>query len=233
MIVRTLSSWRFGHLPQQDNDAAMKTNLHLRVSENAVRESLKLLHRINPFSLFSNAQVIACDTIPVGLTEDSRPKRQNDLLDLVRRGDTKSILLIVKNSDLRSTDEDSWTCLHWAVEMGHRDLVELFLDTDPLLLNMKTREGLSCINIAAWRGDDLMVQLLIQQGAEIDDKTKWGETPLHHAVTFGHVNVCETLLRAGANAHAEDRLRRTPYQIAMQKGTKQIRKTLSPFAPPS
>ena len=184
---------------------------------------------------FSSPSLVMCESVNTNYDQTSKNQTGSNsvLFDLIRSGSIREIKELIKKTNLRETDDDSWTCLHWAVEMGHRDLVEIFLDADPLLLNMKTREGLSCINIAAWRGDDKMVQLLLQQGSEIDDKTKWGETPLHHAVTFGHAKVCEILLKAGADAHSEDRLKRTPYQIAMQKGTKQVRKILSQYPPKS
>jgi ankyrin repeat protein len=132
-------------------------------------------------------------------------------------------------ANLLSTDVESWTPLHWAVEMGRVDLVPVLLNAQPMLLHMKTKEGLSAINIAAWTGNVRMVELLLRQGAEIDDKTKWGESPLHHAVTFGFVDVVELLLKAGANPHSTDRLERTPAQIASQKGTEKMKKLFSPY----
>lgn len=233
MIIRTLSSWRFGDFYRKDDSQSMLENFPMKVGRTAHAESIVHSKLAKAFGLFSGPRIIGCDTQSVDVRELPRESGLNAFLNLIRAGDIKAIRSVVKNVDLRAADEDSWTCLHWAVEMGHRDLVELFLDEDPLLLNMKTKEGLSCINIAAWRGDHSMVQLLLQQGAEIDDRTKWGETPLHHAVTFGHIKVCEILLRAGADPHAEDRLRRTPYQIGMQKGTRQVKKILSQFAPSS
>ena len=191
--------------------------------------------KLSLWSGYCRSSVVLCESAIGNITGENAAYATSgpSFLDLVRSGNIREVKTHLKDAKLRETDEDSWTCLHWAVEMGHKDLVEIFLDADPLLLNMKTREGLSCINIAAWRGDDKMVQLLLQQGAEIDDRTKWGETPLHHAVTFGHAKVCEVLLKAGADAHSEDRLKRTPYQIAMQKGTKKVKKILSEYAPPN
>ncbi len=138
-------------------------------------------------------------------------------------------ILKTSATDLARADDDSWTCLHWAVEMGRRDLVPIFLDAAPLLLHMKTREGLSAINISAWRGDRAMVELLLKEGAEIDEKTKWGETPLHHAVTFGHVEVVKLLLANGADPFMEDRLQRSPFSIAMQRGSDKMKKVFSSY----
>jgi len=225
MILRILTSCRFVDSITPSGDSIQpRADCFVGRSPDKRLFAFDVLER---WGIHSNPSVLLCDSIDTNTRNPCNPS----FLDLVRSGRSQDVVNSIKNTNLRETDEDSWTCLHWAVEMGHRDLVEIFLDADPLLLNMKTREGLSCINIAAWRGDEKMVQLLLNQGAEIDDKTKWGETPLHHAVTFGHAKVCETLLKAGANAHSEDRLNRTPYQIAMQKGTKQVRNILSRYPP--
>jgi len=186
-------------------------------------------HYKQALSRISGYAVIQCESSP--FTPETKPSHDEEFFETIRKGDLKRIQSFVKNniSSLKETDEESWTCLHWAVEMGHTNMVTLLLDSEPLLLNMKTREGLSPINIAAWRGDKRMVELLINQGAEIDDKTKWGETPLHHAVTFGHSDVCELLLSHGADPNTEDRLKRTPAQIATQKGTKNVQKILEKY----
>ena len=231
-MFRTLASWKFpataARNPVPDSQQQHGHAPIIISGSLQVEKSYK--------NLFLRSQLVVCESSVFSALDKSTTVSQNDtekFFDLVRAGDKRAIVSVIRSSNLRATDDDSWTCLHWAVEMGHKELVELFLDADPLLLNMKTREGLSCINIAAWRGDVRMVQLLLDQGAEIDDKTKWGETPLHHAVTFGHAPVCEALLKAGADPHTEDRLKRTPFQIAMQKGTKQVKQIFSRYAPPS
>jgi ankyrin repeat protein len=160
-------------------------------------------------------------------------EKVDTFMEAVRRGDRKAINSLLKEGfSLLERDSESWTALHWATEMGYKDLVIQFLDRDPLLLNMKTKEGLSPINIAAWRGDKGMIELLIEQGAEIDDRTKWGEVPLHHAVTFGHSEICDVLLKNGADPFAEDRLKRTPFMIAMQKGSPRIRSIFEQYRQP-
>lgn len=216
------------------------TSIHICVGErqechnffNKHRPSCGATYSVGKISFFTkfSPQLIQCKSIATDVN-DSTTSQSTDrieaFLDLVRIGNIESFLLEIRNGyDVNSTDSESWNSLHWATEMGNQTLVIRLLDIDPLLLNSKTREGLSAINIAAWRGDKSMVELLISQGAEIDDKTKWGETPLHHAVTFGHTEVCQALLAYGADPHAEDRLKRTPYQIAMKRGSEKMKKIL-------
>ena len=153
------------------------------------------------------------------------------MFDFVRAGDTGAVAEGVRSGfDFRLTDAESWTGLHWAVEYGHSKLVLILLDAEPLLLHMRTKEGLTAMSIAAWRGDAKMAQLLLDQGGEVDAKSQWGETPLHHAVSFGHLAVCELLLNNGANPHLEDKMERSPYRIAMQKGSAKMKKLFSKYS---
>ena len=193
--------------------------------------SIALPHMLAP--LFVHSQVL-CESpsVKIGVTA-TQADATEQFMDAVRAGNSTQVELLIRSgTDLRKPDAEGWTCLHWATELGHEKLVLRLLDGCPLLLNMKTNEGLSAINIAAWQGNKRMVELLISQGAEIDDVTKWGEAPLHHAVTFGHASVCEALLSAGANPFHEDKLKRTPYSIAMQRGSPEVKKVFQRYTPP-
>lgn len=188
---------------------------------------LRFDHIIQPFKL----EPAYCESISQASVTPDQIETEN-FQELIRTKKIAEIELIIKNGfDLKRRDGESWASIHWATEMGDERLVVLFLDKDPLLLNMKTKEGLSPINIAAWQGNKKMVDLLLKQGAEVDDRTKWGEVPLHHAVTFDHVAVCEVLLVAGADPFAEDKLKRSPFMLAMQKGSPKMKKLFSKFAP--
>lgn len=224
MWARCLSSVLLPVKEHQTRDSALFDNLNM----GATCMSYRLVNVLPSCVPFTFSSVVFCDSSAVKNVPEIEP-----LLNAIRSGASLkdiSLLLMTSKIDPQQTDAESWTCLHWAVEMGRCDLVPAFLDVAPLLLHMKTNEGLSAINIAAWRGDRAMVALLLKQGAEIDEKTKWGETPLHHAVTFGHLSVAEFLLSQGADAFMEDRLQRSPFQIAMQKGSEEMKKLFAPFS---
>ncbi|XP_067628239.1 uncharacterized protein [Eurosta solidaginis] len=55
------------------------------------------------------------------------------------------------------------------------------------------------INIAASKGDIRTVQRLLKDGADANDKDIDGRTPLHYAVSNGHVDIVKILLTNGAN----------------------------------
>lgn len=160
----------------------------------------------------------------LSLCEDIKNK-EDEFFERCRRNDFG--ILQDSKVKLKQLDLENWSCMHWAAEFGHLTLVLGLLEKEPLFLNMKTSQGLSAINIAAWRGDANMVKALLENGAEVDDRTQWGEAPLHHAVTFGHAEVCEVLLKAGADPNCQDRLKRTPHSIAMQHGSAKIQEIFS------
>ncbi|MCY4577951.1 MAG: ankyrin repeat domain-containing protein [Chloroflexi bacterium] len=81
-----------------------------------------------------------------------------------------------------------------------------------------TLDGWSPLHIAAFRGDELLVSLLLDAGARIKEKDKEGATPLHIAAIYGNTAVAEVLLKHDPNLHAErDFQGRTPLHMAVDQ----------------
>ena len=60
------------------------------------------------------------------------------------------------------------------------------------------------LRVAAGTGNAVIVQCLIDNGAEISEKSRdGGETALHTAAQEGHVDVAEVLLKNGADVDVE------------------------------
>jgi ankyrin repeat protein len=57
-------------------------------------------------------------------------------------------------------------------------------------INAIKRDGLTPIHCACVRGHIDIVQLLINRGATIKSKSKFGRTPLHEAAASGNFQVC-------------------------------------------
>ncbi|RDW59256.1 hypothetical protein BP5796_12180 [Coleophoma crateriformis] len=78
--------------------------------------------------------------------------------------------------------------------------------------------GFSAIHLAAYFGKFSVIQLLLSACPEaLNLPNKDAETPLHIAVSEGHVEVVSELLRSGANPSLQDANRRTPLHLAVLK----------------
>jgi ankyrin repeat protein len=72
---------------------------------------------------------------------------------------------------------------------------------------------------AAGQGRTDIVKYLIQQGADVNFRTReWGHTPLREAASRGFDDVVDLLLKAGADAKAKDRNGYTAFAIAALGG---------------
>jgi len=67
-----------------------------------------------------------------------------------------------------------------------------------------------------------MVTLLVDEGADVNSRNEKGQTPLHFAVLFDHIEKAELLINAGADVNAKDKSDRTPLDIAVDRGYTEI-----------
>uniref|UniRef100_A0A2K6CYG8 Ankyrin repeat domain-containing protein 54 n=1 Tax=Macaca nemestrina TaxID=9545 RepID=A0A2K6CYG8_MACNE len=78
-------------------------------------------------------------------------------------------------------------------------------------------KGHTALHFASCNGNDQIVQLLLDHGADPNQRDGLGNTPLHLAACTNHVPVITTLLRGGARVDALDRAGRTPLHLAKSK----------------
>ncbi|KAF4676953.1 hypothetical protein FOL47_004195 [Perkinsus chesapeaki] len=140
------------------------------------------------------------------------------LMVAVKQGHMDVAELLLGVSDVKATDKEEWTVLHWACEVGRLPLVKRLCEEHSELMTMKDKRGLTPLHIACWQGNVELAKILLDHKADMNALTKWGETPLHHAAFFGHVEVCRLLLERGADPLVKDRLRRSPKSLASGKG---------------
>ncbi|ETN01021.1 hypothetical protein PPTG_17467 [Phytophthora nicotianae INRA-310] len=88
--------------------------------------------------------------------------------------------------------------------------------------------GGSLLHIAAWNGWEKHVQLLIDEGADVNliDSSASYRTPLHEACRAGHVPVVELLLRSGARLDAVDVSGDSPLHVACRAGWTRVVRVL-------
>jgi ankyrin repeat protein len=146
-------------------------------------------------------------------------------------------LLISSGANLEVVDPHGWNVLHFVAQHNQAPLVSVILDRSPILLNKKDKLGLTPLHVAAWTGNLAVVKRLLDEGADLMAESAWGETPLHHAAYFGHTEICELLLNSTNSeqerkkmANFEDKMKRTPFSLAMAREDPKLAKLFEKYS---
>ncbi|KAI7752334.1 hypothetical protein M8C21_014821 [Ambrosia artemisiifolia] len=91
---------------------------------------------------------------------------------------------------------------------------------DPL--TNESLKGCSLLHLACQTADCTMVELLLQHGANINASDSNGQTPLHHSIIRGRLEIAQLLLSRGADALAADTEGKTPHQLVTELGIDDI-----------
>ena len=83
-------------------------------------------------------------------------------------------------------------------------------------------KGWSRLHYAASGGNEKVVRLLLNKGADIEALTEFDKTLLHSAASGGNEKVVRLLLKKGADIHARDKNQWTPLHLAARSGNEQI-----------
>jgi hypothetical protein len=117
-----------------------------------------------------------------------------------------------------------------AVRLGDLGKVRAFLDADPALLNAQERwdeatarqfglpvlvSSFTALHRAIYNDDIALVRLLLARGADVDARTRAGQTPLHLAVLIDRPGIVAELLAAGADPNHRAPLGQTPLHFAI------------------
>ncbi|EAT40147.1 AAEL008117-PA [Aedes aegypti] len=81
---------------------------------------------------------------------------KNGHLEVVR------MLLAQRLVNVNATDEDGWTALHYAVDDERKNLVELLL-SNSAWVTIRTRDGLTPVDLAVTKGNKLLRDLLVEK----------------------------------------------------------------------
>ncbi|KAF5578282.1 ankyrin protein 3 [Fusarium pseudoanthophilum] len=101
-----------------------------------------------------------------------------------------------------------------ATSNGHAEIVELLLDNgqDP---NTRGVKEVPVICLATEKGHEKVLKLLLKRGANVEERNRRTETPLHLAARKqGSVTIMEALLSYGADIDVRDRWGQTPLILA-------------------
>lgn len=107
-------------------------------------------------------------------------------------------LLLAKEADIGSIDQNGNTPLHWAVFTGQSNVVETLIG-NKAGLNIKGAGEKSPLYLAVQQGFLPIAEMLLKAGADPNIATSGGETPLSIVVANGNVEVLKLLVIYHAN----------------------------------
>uniref|UniRef100_A0A7S2Q9B8 Uncharacterized protein n=1 Tax=Zooxanthella nutricula TaxID=1333877 RepID=A0A7S2Q9B8_9DINO len=112
-------------------------------------------------------------------------------------------LLLDRRADPDARCSKGAPCLHWAALGGHAEIAGMLVRTMPHQLNFVDTVGFTPLHWAANQNHEQVVELLLQQGADVNMEGEAG-TALQHARGLGHDRISELLVRAGAGRETEE-----------------------------
>jgi ankyrin repeat protein len=127
-------------------------------------------------------------------------------------------LLLRLGADPTSVDDEGRTALHYAAGQGHSNIIKLLLARNSTLAAEKD-EGSeqTALHIAAKKGHARAVRVLLNQSImPLDQKARYGITPLQFAAGCGSAEVVILLIGKGAMVQAEDDKGKTALHWAAQ-----------------
>jgi ankyrin repeat protein len=122
--------------------------------------------------------------------------------------------LINNNANINSTNEDGVSALMFASGYNSYEVVKTLID-ESTQVNKRDLSGRNSIYYAAtYNPDSKIINLLVENGADVNSKNKKGLTPLMRASAFNNYEVVKVLIEHGADINSKTESGFTPILYA-------------------
>ena len=128
-----------------------------------------------------------------------------DVADAAMRGDRAAVrAALARKADVNAPQADGTTALHWAVEQDDVEMADVLIRAGARVA-LRTREGITSLQLAAINGSAAMIDRLLKAGADPNAAlTPAGDTALMMAARTGTTGAIRVLAEAGANVNAKE-----------------------------
>lgn len=139
------------------------------------------------------------------------------LMRVVETGNIEMVkLLLDRGSDARAAETDGWTAMRTATRRRDVEIVRLLV-----------KHGApQTLTTALMLGDEPMIRLLIESGADVNSKDEFGRVPLVEAASGGLLHAVELFMAKGAEVNAKDDDGRTALTEAVNGRHEEVAKYL-------
>lgn len=162
--------------------------------------------------------------------EDST-KNVNYLFEQIRLGRYDIVKEIIGKSKITNSNIDAKKLCHPLCSCDKCEglLKQNIRETTPTVFSCDDR-GLTALHVACIYGQPKIVELLLENKANIQSSDYSGASALHYAATKGHQNALLLLLHSGADINAADSEKCTPLHFCCNNGHENCVKAMIYFA---
>ena len=128
----------------------------------------------------------------------------SDLIDAVKKNDAAAVrVLLAAKAEVRATEADGSTALHWAAQRDNVAIADLLL-TAGADAKAATRFNVTPLSLAATNGSAAMIERLLAAKVDPDSTSVEGQTALMTAARNGRVDALRVLLTHGAKVNTKE-----------------------------
>ena len=142
----------------------------------------------------------------------------------VQRGDIEQVWSFI-DLDLDTVDKSGNTILHTTAAKGQIDVIESLIALNiiqTMNIHQPNPRGSTPLHSAARSGREVISQMFIDLGMDINATDHSGETPLHPTARSGRIDIVEVLIAANADLNKRNQFGETPLDQAARNGRNQI-----------
>ncbi|KAK5918704.1 hypothetical protein CgunFtcFv8_003442 [Champsocephalus gunnari] len=136
------------------------------------------------------------------------------------------LLLSRRSTNINAKDEDQYTALHWAAQIGDEAITRLLLDRGAAI-NETDGQGRTPAHVACQHGQENVIRVLLSRGVDVRIRGKDNWTALHFASWQGHLGIVKLLVKqAGSDVNGQTTDGRTPLHLASYRGHYRVARIL-------